>query len=924
VPALDTHAYHRRRRRGAAVTLAFGWVIALTSSAAASAPVSADVATFRLDNGVTVVVAPRRTSPVIAVQAWVGAGAADESPGQAGIAHLVEHMLFKGTARRGVGELTQAIEAAGGDLNAWTSFDHTVYHAVLGRGDLDTGLDVLADALIEPTFDEDELAREREVVVEEIRQGQDDPARTTAAALFATAFVIHPYRRPVIGTIATVRALRRDDLVAWHRAHHVARDLTVVVAGDVDPIDARRRVARYFDRVPDRPVPRLRPTEPAQIAPRAVVVHHHAAEAHVAIGFHAPALRDADTPLLDLAAVALGQGDSSRLAALRHRDDIATGVVAHLQAFRDPGLFVVSAVARPERVVDTVAAISRELVAAADDLGAAELDRARNAVLGEQIWQRETAEGLARKYGWHHSAIGDVGYDRAYLDAVKAASVDDVRAVIGRALRLDGASVAAVVPPRVRVTPARVAQALTRKRASKKPRRKAPAVTREVLDNGMTVLVMRDPAVAVVAMRAVWPGGTRLEDDRTSGTTALLASAITRGCGDRDGAEVATEVDRLAGGIAGVGGRNSFGVRAEWLSSTWREGLDLFADCVVAPRLDADEVDRQRRLLLDDLAARAASGSHQAFRLFAETLYGDHPYRLDVLGDPDAVADLTPRKLRRFYRDHYPASAMTLAIVGDVDPDQVIEQVRARFGDLPRRAPRTPKVATARFDGRAASDRESYRYLAREQAHLVVGFPGTTVDSPDRFAVEVLTTILGGQSGRLFAELRDRQGLAYRVSAFSVDGLDPGYLAVYVSCGPDKATAVAQAIRDEIDRIVADGVSDEEVARAIQHLTGAHAVAMQRRSAIANALAFHEAYGLGWNSWTRYADDLAAVDAAAVARAARAYLRWDVAVTATVRPPAMTRGAKQRAAGKVKKAAPTSKRTQGRRVRGARAKRPTS
>ncbi len=255
---------------------------------------------------------------------------------------------------------------------------------------------------------------------------------------------------------------------------------------------------------------------------------------------------------------------------------------------------------------------------------------------------------------------------------------------------------------------------------------------------------------------------------------------------------------------------------------------------------------------------------------------------------------------------------MTLAIVGDVDPERVLEQIRARFGEVAARDPVEPAIEAASFEGRSAESREVYRYLAREQAHVVIGFPGTTVASKDRHAVEVLTSILGGQSGRLFAELREKQGLAYRVSAFSVDGLDPGYLAIYVSCSPDKVDAAVAAIHAEVDRVVADGVSDAEVERAVKYLSGAHAVAMQRRSAIANALAFHEAYGLGWKRWNRYPDDLAKVDADAVAKAARAYLRWDVAVTATVRPPALTKGARKRAKGKIQKKQKQKKKRSGR------------
>src|SRR5262249_2663632 len=154
-----------------------------------------------------------------------------------------------------------------------------------------------------------------------------------------------------------------------------------------------------------------------------------------------------------------------------------------------------------------------------------------------------------------------------------------------------------------------------------------------------------------------------------------------------------------------------------------------------------------------------------AFRLFSEAMYGAHPYHRDVLGTQAAIDALSRDDLGAFYRDRYPIGALTLAIVGDVDVDEAIARVTQRFSAAPsQKASEPPEIAPFPPDGRPASEREVYRYLDRAQAHLVLGFPGATVDAPDRFALEVLIAVLGGQSGRLFAELRDRQGLVYRVS----------------------------------------------------------------------------------------------------------------------------------------------------------------
>jgi zinc protease len=897
MPGPKPHAYH----------LAAALVVCTASVAAAVH----DVHTHRYDNGLTLHVAPGHRAPVVAVQAWVGAGSADEAPREAGVAHLVEHMLFKGSARYRLGELVRAIEGAGGQINAWTAFDHTVYHAVLAGDGVDAGaeavIDALGDALIEPRVDPGELAREREVILEEIRQGSDDPARSVAQSLFATAFVAHPYRRPVIGGADSVRRLGERELIDFFRRHYVADNLTLVVAGDVDRERVQRAVGRRFRAMPSGRPERRVAAEPAQTEPRASCVHRDVGEAHLAVGFHVPALRHPDVAALDVAAILLGQTESARLPRLlRDRDQLATSAHASLHALRDPGLLVLSATARRADVPGSLVGLIEHSAALIDDVAPAELERARITVESAFVRQLETAQGRARSLGWHATVAGDPQFAHVYLDRIRAVRRHDVARVVQRYVRPDNTSVAAILPASRagsrRAAWARQTEARVRKALAAAPRQPAPIERRVVLAGGATLVVRRDPSVPIVAMRAVWRGGQRVEHAGQAGASTLLARMLTRGCGERDARAVADQIDRLGGALAGVAGRNSFGVTAEWLARSWRAGFDLVADCIVAPALPAAELAVERRLVLDDQRAQGASPSHAVFRLFSEALYGSHPYARDALGTPESVGALSRSALAAFYRERYPLSAMTLAVVGDVDLDEVVAAAEQRFGARPAAAPAAraapaapaPPVPALALDGRSAADREVYHYLDRAQAHLVVGFPGATVSAADRFALEVLVAILGGQSGRLFAELRERQALAYRVSAHSVEGVDPGFVAIYLSCAPDKLAAAVAGVRAELARLRGEGVTDDEVARAQSHLIGGHRIAMQRRAAIANAMAYHEAYGLGWQGWTGYDAAIRAVTPGDVAAAAAAYLRDDRAITATVRPPAATPAATKR------------------------------
>ena len=890
MPGLPRHVY----------ALAAVALVVLSGRSVSTAAVH-DVRTHHFDNGLTLHVAAGHPAPVAAVQAWVGVGSADEAAHELGMAHLVEHMLFKGSAGYGLGELVRAIERGGGAINAWTAFDHTVYHAVLAGDHVDAAIQVLGDTLIEPLVEPDELARERQVILEEIRQGSDDPGRGVAQSLFATAFVAHPYRRPVIGTADSVARISERDLLAFFRRYYVADNLTLVVAGDVDPDRVQRAVERRFRAMPSgRPARRVA-SEPAQTQARVACTHRDVAEAYLAVGFHVPAARHPDVAALDVAAILLGQGESARLPrALRDRDQLVTSAHAHIHALRDPGLLVLSATARPGDAPASVAALVEHGVALAGDITADELDKARIAVETAFVRQLETAQGRARSLGWHATVAGDPQFGHVYLDRVRAVRRHDVAQVMRRYLAPGSANVAAILPAPARGAPrpdawAKRTQARVQKALVAAAAPAAPIERRVVLASGLTLIVRRDPSVPIVAMRAVWRGGQRIEDAEHAGASTLLARLLTRGCGARDARATADQIDRLGGALAGVAGRSSFGVTAEWLARSWQPGLELLADCVLAPALPTAELVRERRLLLDDQAAQRTSPSQVAFRLFSEALYVGHPYARDALGTPDAVGAMTRAGLAAFYRERYPVSAMTLAIVGDVELDDVIARVRARFDGVARGpAAPAPAVAAARFDGRSAAEREVFAALDRAQAHLVVGFPGATVDADDRFALEVLVAILGGQSGRLFAELRERQALVYRVSAHSVEGTDPGFVAIYLSCAPDKLFAAVAGVRRELARLRDDCVTAAEVERAQRYLIGAHHIAMQRRAAVANAIAYHEAYGLGWQRWTGYDAAIRAVTPVAVAAAVATYLRDDRAITATVQPPRATPGAIKR------------------------------
>jgi len=849
-----------------------------------------------LANGLTVVLRETAAAPVVTFQMWVGVGSADERDHEAGLAHVLEHMLFKGTARRGVGEIAQDVERAGGYINAWTSHDETVFHITMASRFLDQGLDVLADAIQHAALDGQELARELTVIREEIRMGRDNPARMTTEGLFGAMFRKHPYGRPVIGYDRTVRSFDRRLVSAFYRRWYVPKNMVLVVAGDFDAERMTTKVTRAFADFDGRGVPRrsTRLAEPAQRRSRLVQRAYPVSESNLALGFPIPGMTHDDVPALDLLAAVLGQGASSRLETrVRREQGLATEIRAMAYTPKDAGVFGVYGMVPPHKLAAAVEAVTVELERVVEEaIPPREIEKARSLLLSDSHYSEETVDGVARKLGYYALHCGDVNFEDRYMAGLVAAQAADLSEIAARYLAPSRASVSVIVPdPQHRPLERKVSWIKGRGRRARveekllereligalegrwkgrvgKPRRAAtkPATTVQRLSSGDTLIVRPDPGARIAAARAAFLGGLRREPRTKSGIISLLANTLTRGTARMTAAEVALALDAQACSVGGFGGRNTIGVHGEFLAQRFAEGFELFADCLRRPAFDPAEVARERELLIEEVRASADHLDRRAFELFQARLFGRHPYGRSILGTEETVAALEPRDLRRFLNRVTGAGQMVLAVVGGVDPDEVVELAErllvpgAGKGRPPKDpAPWKPLKGPVQVTESAP----------KEQSHVVLGFPGVALDDADRFAVDVLTEILGGHGGRLFASLREERGLAYAVTALSMEGIEPGYVALYTGTSPGQEREVVAAMRRELERITTARPARAELDRVKQHLIGTRAISRQRSAARAAGMALGQLYGLGHDADVRYPREVEQVTATRVVDVAR-------------------------------------------------------
>ncbi|RKG70926.1 M16 family metallopeptidase [Corallococcus terminator] len=863
---------------------------------------------YALPNGLTVVFEEQHAAKVAAFQVWVKAGSADERPDQAGLAHLHEHMLFKGTERRGPGEIARDIEAHGGEINAWTSFDQTVYHIVIASQFARTGLDILGDAVRRSAFDKDELAREIEVVCEEIKRSFDSPSRRASRALFSTAFQTHPYRLPVIGTEESVRGFTREKVLEFYHRHYTPKNLVLSVAGDLRESELREWVEEIFGGDWGRPYagPVERPRDAAPTGRRVHVQTEDVKEAYLHLSFAIPELEHPDVPALDMLAMVVGQGESSWLVReVKHRQHLVNDIHASAYTPKDPGIFSVGLTLPPAQAAKALTQTARVLEALRTTLvPEEELRTLKAAVEAESVYRKETVQGTARNLGSYQTSPGGLESEARYMEHIRGLTLEDLRRVAQKYLRLEHAVVTALVPPSAELTEAVVNAALDEAAKSPgltppertarpvppdapaRPARSTAASARsevyqEKLPSGATLVVRVEPHVPLFSMRAAFTGGLRYETAEDNGITTLVSRTLTRGTTTLSSDEISQLSDIYAGNVSAQGGRNSVSLKADFLSRYFEPGFRLFADCLLNPSFREEEVARERSLLLQDILTREDKPSSLAFELFARTLYREHPYRLPLTGEKASVEKLGPDQLRAYHRQHMDPSQMTLSVVGDVR----VEEVRAlalEFFGKSRGGAVAPKQVLP--EAPPSAPRSEKKELARAQTHLVMGFQAARLTDRWRITLDVLSTVLSGQGGRLFVELRDKRSMAYSVSSFSMDGLDPGYFAVYMGTSPEKVDAAVAGMRKELERIRDEPIPDAELERAKQHIIGSYEIDLQRNSTRATLLALDTCYGVGLDNFLHYSEHVAKVTAADVQEVARRVIDFDRVAMAVVGP----------------------------------------
>ena len=836
-----------------------------------------------LPNGLTMIVQEDHSAPVASVQAWCATGSIyeDQHLG-AGLSHILEHMLFKGTKTRGKNEIAQKIQDVGGYINAYTSFDRTVFWIDVPKDGAATALDVLADAMMNSTLPPEEYQKEQEVIRREFAMGMDDPDRMAGLLLFATAYQHHPYRFPVIGELEIYNQLTQEQVVQYYKTRYVPNNLTFVVVGDVDPEKVRQQLAELFKSYPEKSLkPVFVPAEPPQLGRREVRQEFSTELTHLSLAWHIPEVTNPDVPALDLLSTILGDGRSSRLyRRVREEAGLAFSISAFSYTPGDPGLFGIDATVDPKKR-EPAEQLALRIVDEVKSAGvtADELEKAKKITLSHHLGALTTMRGQASDIGSNWLLTRDLNFSRHYLDAVQKVTLDDIKRVAATYLTENNLTVISLSPK----------GSLAGKAETAKPTA-AGEIQKFELSNGLRLLVREDPRLPIVAMGANFRGGLLAETPQTNGITRLMAKVLLKGTKTRTAEQIANEIEAVGGSISGEAGNNSFSVSVDVMKPDVKLGVDLLSDVLLSATFPEKAIAREKEIQIAAIQEEEEQLAAVARNIMRQALFPQHPYALRTNGSIDSVQRLTQKDLIDF-RDHYVvAKNGVIFVFGDVKAAEVKQLVEQALGKMKPGAlaltdakPSTPLGKPETVESRKD----------KAQGVLMVGFRGASLSSPDRYALELIDEASSDLGSRFFIRIRE-PGWAYYVGASQMQGLVPGLFAFYLGTDPQKIEPVKTALLDEIYKLANDGLTPEELARAKKKLIGQQEIANQSNEAFGYHCALDELYGLGFDFYKRLEHDVNAVTPEHIKQVAAKYFRDQPYVLATVRPPEGSAAAKQK------------------------------
>jgi zinc protease len=839
----------------------------------AAAPVHQET----LPNGLTILLQEDHAKPLVGVCIFVNGGSRTETPTLSGLSHYYEHLIFRGgSVKQGELEFRKEMQRIGDESGGYTTNDWTCYGFTAPTQNLDEALWRSVDAWMGLKLTQAKVNQERQVVMEEFNQGEDRPDYKVYYQIERLMFRDHPYKRDTIGLKEAILNSSLATFQTFYNERYVPNQIVLAAVGDFDTKALRDKLAKAF-----APYKRgkddfeLGDVEKPQTEFRMGVESMKTPSTWTILGFHVPPNAHPDTPALTVLETILGVGTSSRLyRALKEKENLVTETSADQEVRRDPGMFCVYTTMPPGNEAKVFGIVRDQVKGLATTLVPPdELNRAKSQIVNAYVFDAQTPFDRAERLCLFE-LMGDVSVEALWPKLIQSVTAEDIRRVAATYFAADLASYSVIRPTGTAgPSEADIRSMLDPWRAGWPPAAArtttASAVRKEVLPNGVTLLLKEDHAIPVVAVETAARGGLWIEPAGRGGVANMAMTLLRRGAGTRTAAQISQRAADLGMQLSSSStedyGLVSWQAPANNFDAAWA----LYRDVLLAPTFPADEVRKVR----EDLIQQAKSLGDRPFEYtnaaFFRTLYPTSPYGRQVLGDTTSLAAITTADLRAAYGTMICGSNLVVAVVGDFDSDAVLASARKTLGTLKAGK---PVEAGGAKDAPATASRPIFEPKEQEQITYNTGWLGCSVRDADYPALRVATSIIGD---KVFFKYVYEKGVAYRSWFYMIDRLGQSSVQNEMGVTASNFAMASSGVLGDVAAYLKTPPSAAEVKGSVDKAVSRHQLRSQENRQLASRLAYWEMSGMGWEYGESMPEKLRAVTVDQVRDAMRKYFPID-------------------------------------------------
>ncbi len=830
----------------------------------------------QLKNGLTLLIRKSTKSPVVSCQVFVHTGSIYEDRYFfGGISHYLEHVVAGGSTKDFTEEEAQKkVQEIGGASNAYTSYNKTVYFINTTASHYQVALRLLMSYVTRCAFNPEEVKREKGVIQQEFKLGENNPSRLLWQLFMKTAYRVNPIRHPVIGYEKVFVTLTRDDLIDYYRSRYVPNNMVVAVVGNVNPEEVIKEIGELtsgFNRRTFRPI--VIPKEPRQLGPRKAEKRSPMVRlSKMVIGFPSVRLTHPDLYPLDVLANIMGQGRSSRLyRKLKDEKDLVLSVGASnwTPSFAR-GIFVIT-MNLPGKNIDAAMDALKETIERLKEkpVTEEEINKAKREVVSSKVFSKESVEEMASSLASSYLETGDPYFDDEYVEGIKAVKKEDVQRVARKYLNFNVVNI-------VTLKPEKAHQEIASSKATKKKKvAHSSKVEKIVLPNGLTVLLKENHEVPVCAIQLYGKGGQIYEPPNLPGISNFTFSLLTKGTKKRTKEEIAREVEGMGASLSSGSGRNTYYVSSSALSEDFDKIIELFADVVRNPNFPKDEIEKQRKDVLLAIKKLDENWQVEIIRFFKKHYFHKHPYKNDLLGTESSIETLTRDKIVLFYKKLVIPNNAVIAIFGDITRDKAMKAIKKYFGNWQKG--QLPKIDLPDETSQVTTNEVFKKKNEKVSASVFLGTNGTTIYSEDKPILDVIDAVISGigyPSGWLQEALRGgKHNLVYVVHAFPFYGIKAGYFGVICQTTMKNLPEVLKIINEKLDRISSKPISEDELKRGKDMVITMYEMGLETNEEQAQDAALNEILGLGYNYGPIYIEKVKKVTTKDVLRVAKKYFK---------------------------------------------------